>query len=170
MPHTMKNYLLHLLAVIFVTLAVVSCNTKSTFTPGLRVLPVLHRTSAEGVRDSISIKDSLNIGDTVRMTMIVDGYFDYLQSVIARSDAEKVKVSLDWNDEQMDMLSPDADLEHGKLLFVPMTVPACVTVLTYIPLVAGGHTISIDITSSAQAPYSSNSWSFNIGVREDKLP
>jgi len=165
MPHTMKNVIIRLAAVLVVVSAVVSCNTKSTFTPGLRVLSVLQRTTAEGVQDSISLADSLNIGDTVRMTMIVDGYFDYLLSVVAKADTGKVKVSLEWNDEQMDMLSPEADLQHGKLIFLPSKVPACVTVLTYIPVESGTHPINIDVTSFAEAPYSSSSWSFNVAVR-----
>ena len=165
MPHSMKNCIVCSLAILSLAVALVSCNTKSTYSPGLHVYPTLQRTSAAGVQDSITLKDSLNIGDTVRMTMIVDAYFDYLQSVIAKTDTEKVKVSLAWNEEQMDMLAQEADLAHGKLIFAPMRVPACVTVLTYVPVKEGSHTVHIDITSSAESPYSSNSWSFGIGVR-----
>ena len=170
MPHIMKNSIIRFCAVLLTAISIISCNSKSVHTPGVRVSNLVQRTTVEGVRDTILITDSVNIGDTLRLGMIVDAYFDYLKSVIAKSDEDKALVSLSWNEEQMDVIASDADLEHGKLVFVPMKVPACVTILQYIPLTAGTQSIHINVTSTAAEPYSYSSWYFNVAVREKKEP
>ena len=170
MPHTMK-YKFFLFALVAV--AFVACETKSVVSPSVRVSSSLYRTYTVQdslgqdslVRDTISLLDTLRVGDTVRMGMVCEGYYDYLRTVTIVSDTSKVKVSLAWDEKNKTCLTEAADPEHGKLAFVADSVYACFTTLTYIPVASGAHRIDISLISAAQEGYSQGSWHFNIAVK-----
>ena len=145
--------------------AFVSCESNSVISPGIVVYPQVVRISAEGVSDTITVTDSVNVGDTLRLTMHVNGYYDYLKSIVATSDVEKVKVSLPWNEEQTGVLAEDADPENGKLVFKPDSVTVCVAVLRYIPLKSGAQSVHIAVRSNARENYNYNEWTLPLGVR-----
>lgn len=165
MPHDMKKHLFVFLSVIAFVCTFVSCEGKSVMSPGIKVSSVVVRTSIEGLCDTIDIRDSVNVGDTLRMTMVVNGYFDYLKSIVAQSDTDKVKVALPWNEAQMGVLTDDADPEHGKLTFKPDSVVLCVAVMRYVPRKSGAQNVDIVVRSNAEENYSSGQWTLNIGVR-----
>lgn len=170
MPHTMKY---KFLLFAFVAAAFVACETKSVISPGIRFSSALYRTyTVQGslgqdsiVKDTISLQDSLQLGDTVRMPMVCEGYYDYLRALTISTDTSKVKVSLAWNEEDSACLSDEADPEHGRLAFLPDKVYACFTTLTYVPVVTGTHRIDITLTSAAREGYSEGAWHFNLAVK-----
>ena len=143
----------------------VSCNTENVFSPNIRFSSVLYRTSAEGVKDTITFSDSLHIGDTVYLPMILDGYYDYLISFTAQADSDKVKVSFPCDDEFRKYLASSSDLEHGKMVFLPDQVYACYITFAYVPVKSGTHRIDFLLESSARDPYSEWSGHFEIGVK-----
>ena len=165
MPHIMKRNSLLYLSLALLTLAFASCNTRTMFTPGLQTATQLIRTSAAGVKDTITMTDTLNVGDTVRMGMICNGYYDYLRTVVVSGDTSKVLTSLAWVDSLNYVLDEDADPAHGRLSFLPEKAYAIYTTMTYIPVATGVHKIDIKITSSAPDKYNQYSGYFMIAVK-----
>ena len=161
----MKRNILFFLSLAFVALIAISCDLNSVISPSVRTSTVLYRTSLEGVKDTITFADSLNVGDTVRMGMICEGYYDYLCKLKVSGDTSKVKTSLAWPDSLSYALASDADPEHGVLSFVPEKAYGIYTTLTYIPVASGTHEISILLTSSARESYNQYAGSFFIAVR-----
>ena len=145
--------------------ALVSCNTRSVFSPSLQQASELIRISAEGVKDTITFSDSLQIGDTVHVGMLCNGFYDYLRTVVMAGDTNKVKTSLEWPDSLGYVLAEDADKEHGRLSFVPEKVYAIYTTLTYIPVASGTHRVDIQINSAAPESYNQYNGYFVIAVK-----
>ena len=117
----MRRILFGFLAFAFFALVWVSCDTKARCTPQLRNAAKLVRTSADGERDTISIQDSIRVGDTIRMSLFANGLYNYLTSLTVASEPE-MSVSLEWSEEMSHCLASDADPAKGRLLFVPEEV------------------------------------------------
>lgn len=145
--------------------AVVSCDMTTVISPRIDVSRQLVRTNLSGVCDTIMLDDSLNIGDTVRMGLLLNGYYDPLVSFVASADESKVHLSLNWPDT-LGGITAESDPAHAKLIFIPDSVSACLTTLSYVPVEAGSHQINLTLTSSAKAPYSQGALQFNIAVRK----
>ena len=145
--------------------AFVSCNSKAVFSPNLQTAAQLIRVSAEGVRDTITFNDSLQVGDTVYLGMLCNGFYDYLKKVSATGDESKVLTSLEWPDSLSYVLADDSDQEHGCLSFLPEKVYAIYTTLTYIPVASGTHKLDFQITSAAPESYNLYSGSLVIAVK-----
>ena len=165
MPHIMKRNILVSLSLALIAVAAVSCDTRSMITPGLQTSTSLIRTSAAGVKDTITLTDTLSVGDTVRMGMLCRGFYDYLKTVVVSCDSSKLSVSLAWPDSLNSALASDADPAHGRLSFLPEKAYAIYTTLTYIPKVSGMSQIDIKLTSSAPEKYSESSAYFFIAVK-----
>ena len=164
MPHIMKRSILVYSFLALIAFAVTSCDTRSMMTPGLKTSTSLIRTSVFGVTDTIMLLDTLSVGDTVRMGMICNGYYDYLRTVLVSNETSSVSLSLAWPDSLSYVLAPESDAAHGRLTFLPAKAYAIVTTLTYIPEESGMHKIDIGITSSAPDKYSQYSGFFMIAV------
>ena len=161
----MKRKLLLSLTVFVLSLLLASCDTKAVISPSVQVSSWLYRTSIEGVQDTITLRDSLSVGDTVRMPVILNGYYDYLTSFVASADTAKVNLWFAWDDEFNSCLMPNAAPEHGVLVFKADSVYACVTTLVYVPTQSGTHRIDMSLNSSAELNYSNWSGFFLIGVK-----
>ena len=146
-------------------MAFIACNTRSMITPGFKTSDTLIRTTVEGVTDTITFTDSLNVGDTVRMGMMCNGYYDYLKTVKVGGDTSKVKTSLEWPDSLSYVLASDADPAHGVLTFLPEKAYAIYTTVTYIPVASGTHQVDIRLLSSAPDAYSQTAAYFIIAVK-----
>lgn len=165
MPHTMKRNILVYISLVVLTLAFASCDTRSTFTPGFQTSEMLIRTSMDGVKDTILLTDTLNLGDTVRMGMICEGYYDYLKTIVVSGDTANVHTALAWPDSLSFVLAEDADPAHGRLSFLPDKAYAIYTTLTYIPVATGMHRVDIKVVSNAPDPYSQSNGFFMIAVK-----
>ena len=170
MPHPMKK---NILLIAFVAFAFAACNLDSVISPGVQLSSSLYRTyTVQGslgqdslVRDTISYTDSLNIGDTVRISILCQGYYDYVRSLKITTDTAKLRASLVWDDEYKSYLAEDADPEHAYLSFIPEKVFAFYTTLIYVPVASGTHRVDILIQSNAKEPYSQGAWFFNTAVK-----
>ena len=148
----MKRFFLFLLPVLAV--AMTSCDLDVASTPTIQFSTVRIRTSITGVKDTISLSDSVCIGDTIRLGIAAHGVYNHLESVLAKADTSKVSVALLWNEEQMNLLTEDSDPQHGSLKFATDTIFGIATVLIYIPKEAGKDTINIVACSDAKGEYS----------------
>ena len=162
---TMKRNILICLPLVLVTFFEVSCNLDTVVSPSVQSSSVLFRTSAEGVNDTITFSDSLQVGDTVRLPMVLNGYYDYLTGFAASTDTTKMHVSFAWDEAFRECLTPSADPDHGILIFEPEKVYACVVTLQYVPLQSGTHRIDLVLKSSAQETYSQWIGHFNAAVK-----
>ena len=163
----MKRFFLFLLPVL--AIAMTSCDLDVASTPTIQLSSQQIRTSITGVKDTISINDSVCIGDTVRMGVAVHGVYHHLDSVWVKADTSKVSVALLWNEEQMNLLTADADPQHGSLIFASDTIFGIATVLVYIPKEAGTHKIRICARSAAKEEYSEQELEQAIKVKANKV-
>lgn len=150
---------------VLVALMAVSCDMTTVVSPRITVSNELIRTSITGVRDTISFGDSLNVGDTVQLGMLLNGYYDYLVSFEATADTSKVRLSVAWPDS-LGGVTEASDPAHAKLVFIPDSVYACLTTLSYVPVSHGVHPINLVLSSAAKAPYSQSAIQFYIAVRK----
>ena len=74
----MKRSFIISLVIALVALGLMSCDGTAISSPSIQAASKMVRTSAAGVRDTINLNDSLNVGDTVRLSLIVQGYYHYL--------------------------------------------------------------------------------------------
>lgn len=163
MPHDMKRYYFFILALV--ALVATACDWTSVVSPRISASQEVYRTSAAGVRDTITLRDSLSVGDTAQLRMVLYGYYDYIVSFEATADTSKVKLALDWPDS-LGCTTPDSDPAHAKLVFKPDSVYNCITTLSYMPVDSGSCAIKLVLTSAAKAPYSQTAAQFYIAVKK----
>ena len=169
----MKRNILFAISLALVAVLVASCEGEAVMSPNVQYSSIIYRSytteSSQGqdsiVRDTVSLTDSLNVGDTVCFPMILHGYYDYIVSFVATSDTSKVAVSFLWDEELEEFLDTTADPEHGNLTFVPNKVYSCLTSLIYVPKAPGTHRVDLVLTSAAKDPYSQWAAHFFVGVK-----
>lgn len=171
MPHIMKK---NILLLAFVAFALVACDLNTVISPGVQVSSSLYRTYTTQdslgrdtiVKDTITFTDSLNIGDTVLIPMVCQGYYDYLRMVkVSPEDTSKMQLSLAWEEEYKSVLAEDADPAHGYLSFLPEKVFAFYTTIKLVPVASGTHRVDIQALSNAKENYSQGSWHFFVAVK-----
>ena len=146
-------------------ITMVSCDEKTASTPLLEVSRSLYRTSAAGVQDTITVLDTLQVGDTVRMGVMICGYYNYLTAFSVKEEKGNVNVAFEWAPANDQFLTSGSDPENGKLEFVAEQVYMCTTTLRYIPLAAGTHRIDMIVSSDAGDPYSPRNFYFETIVK-----
>lgn len=149
MKHPISLIILPLIA-----LAIVSCEPKAESTPMLQGSTTIFRTNAAGVCDTLQYTDTLCIGDTARMSILLEGYLNTLTSFTAKADTSALAVAVEVLPEQMQLLTTGTDLEKGQLKFVPGQVMVFAAKLRYIPRSAGTHRIDMMVASDASEQYS----------------
>ena len=170
MPHTMKK---NILLLAFVAFALIACDLDTVISPGVQVSSSLYRTYTVQdslgqdtlIRDTITFADSLNIGDTVLIPMVCQGYYDYLKTVTVSADTAKMQLSLEWDEKYQSYLAEDADPAHGYLSFLPDKVYAFYTTIKLVPVASGTHRVDIQALSNAKENYSQGSWHFFVAVK-----
>lgn len=170
----MKRNLYLVLSLVLVALGAVSCVGEAVMSPKVQYGSAVYRTYATVdtlghdtiISDTISLADSVQVGDTLRFPLVINGYYDYITSFIVTADTSKVTVSFTWDEELDDFLAPGADPEHGNLTFEANKVYAALTTLVYVPQVPGTHEIDLLLTSAAKQPYSEWQGHFFVGVKK----
>ena len=147
----MKRSFIISLVIALVALGLMSCDGTAISSPSIQAASKMVRTSAAGVRDTINLTDSLNVGD-------------YLTSFSATSDTTML-VGLAWNQADSAALAPGSDPEHGKVIFTPNTAYVFLTSLRFTPRYSGTHRIDMIVVSSAGEPYSPQLYHYNVAVR-----
>ena len=158
----MKRRFYLFLLLPLVALYLVSCEETAQSTPTLQASSLLLRTSAAGVTDTITYRDTLQLGDTVLMGIAAYGNYNNLTGLRAQTDTTKLKLGFKWNHDDDQYLAAGSDPEHGILLFQPGQINLCVATLRYIPVQAGTHRVEITVSSDAGANYSPRMFYFNV--------
>ena len=159
----MKRLCLFLLPVL--AFMVTSCENRVGSTPILQSSAFLLRTSAAGVQDTIALYDTICVGDTIQMGLLVSGYYNFLKTFEVKADTSCIQYSLAWNPANDMYLATGSDPEHGILIFLPEQLYAINTVLIYTPRKAGTHKMSFIISSDAGEGYSPREWEYNVDVK-----
>ena len=168
MPHFMKKYLFIIISVA--TFAMTSCNTRALSTPSINATIAI-RTSPSGQVDTVPLnkmeKDTMHVGDTMRLGLLLNGHFNYLTSFEAHTtNTACLSVSLDWNHALDSLLAEGSDPDKAKLFFLPERVGGCITTLKYVALKEGDTRIEMTIASDAGEPYSPVIYTFDVPVRD----
>ena len=169
----MMRNILFSLSFVLVTFMAVSCNLGTVISPSVQASSQLYRSYTvigslgqdSIVQDTITYKDSLSIGDTVRWPMVINGYYDYLVSFKATADTNDVRLSFAWDPVFDTLLIETSDYSHGVLEFKPAKVYAGLVTLVYVPRRSGTHQVDLVLNSAAQEPYSQWAGHFNMAVK-----
>ena len=146
-------------------MVLVACNTKSQSTPIIQSASVLYRATPDGVHDTISITDTLNVGDTLRLNLLLNGYFNCLRSFYVRSNASEVNVALELPAEADPCLATGTDLENAQVVFVEDKLYLCPATMRFIPLKSGKPHLELVLASDADEPYSPRTYTYEPVVR-----
>lgn len=145
--------------------ALSACDTTPKSTPYVQGSTTVFRTNAAGVRDTISYADTIQVGDTVRMHLLLYGQLNTLTYFTATCDTSAIDMGLELADEQWAVLTKDSDPANGKLVFDPEQVIAFTTWLRYSPRRSGVLPIELVIGSNAGKDYSPQAFSLSMKVR-----
>jgi len=160
MKHVYYLFLLPLVA-----LCMQSCDMTARSTPFVQFAGKMVRTSAAGLQDTITLADTLHVGDTIRLQLALQGGYNSLTSFETKADSTALRTALEVIPEQLHLLTTGTDFEHGKLAFVQDKVTIFITTLRYTPRRAGSHRVEMLISSSAGEKYSPQYYSFETTVK-----
>jgi hypothetical protein len=156
----------YLLLVLSLTaICMVSCDMKVRSTPLAQAATQMVRTSAEGVQDTIHFTDTLRVGDTVRVQVVLNGYYNPLTAYNVSSDTAAMRLALEVKPELQSALARGTDLEKGKIVFVSDQVFVFTTGLRYTPRKSGTHRIEMYVYSDAGESYSPQYYYFDVQVK-----
>lgn len=161
----MKRSIIVLFSCALIALTLNSCEGTAVYSPSLQAASKIFRTSASGVQDTITLADTLHVGDTVRMGLLAQGYFHYLTSFTVKVDTSALAVSLAWNPADSASLAPNSDPQNGIVIFNPDMAYIFLTTMRYTPKRAGKFPVEMTVASSAGQSYSPVSYSFDVNVK-----
>jgi len=156
----MKKQVVILLSVLASVFAFTGCDSKAASTPEFDVASKIIRTTVDGVCDTISIMDTLHVGDTVRWNVMVSGglYYNSLVSFSVLTDTASLPVSIIGDSILEQYITTGTDLAHARIVFKPETLNRWFLWLQYVPRSAGSHKMQFVVANDAGQDYSPRSW------------
>ena len=165
MPHIMKKHLLIILSAVLLCAVMTACQSRAVSTPELYGASVLIRTTPEGVQDTLRPTDSLRIGDTLRLSMVLNGGFNPLKSFTVTADPEAISPALEADSAVLSVLTDGTNLEKGVMIFQPEKVVVCPVKLRFVPCKSGSHVIQFTVANDAGEGYSPRTYTYNPVVK-----
>ena len=164
MPHIMRYFhpIVFSLALLCCACMMSSClNDSAVSSPTIRSYSQMYRTSPEGVKDTLYLADTVRIGDTLRLPVLLYGGYNILTSFQVSSDPLDHKVKLEVDSAVAAIVDPQSDLEKGKLIFPPdRQVLMCNVTVCFIPQRAGSQPIDLTVANTAGDKYSPVTYTF----------
>ena len=144
-----------------------SClNDSAVSSPTIRFYSQMYRTSPEGVKDTLYLVDTVQIGDTLRLPVLLQGGFNILTSFQVSSDPLDHMVKLEVDSAVATIVDPKSDLEKGKLVFPQdRQILMCNVTVCFIPQRAGSQPINLTVANTAGDKYSHSYCSERRGVK-----
>ncbi len=161
----MKRYLFIFCVFVVCGMVFVSCDQKSQSTPLLHSSSLLIRTTPDGARDTIRVTDSLSIGDTLRLNMVLDGYLNTLTSFAVRTDTSSIGIALEIDSIVNQYLIAGSDPANGRLNFAAEQLYVCPATLRFVPRRSGTHLMEFILANDADASYSPRTYTYKPVVR-----
>ena len=125
-----------------------SClNDSAVSSPTIRFYSQMYRTSPEGVKDTLYLVDTVRIGDTLRLPVLLQGGYNILTSFQVSSDPLDHMVKLEVDSAVATIVDPKSDLEKGKLVFPQdRQILMCNVTVCFIPQRAGSQPINLTLS------------------------
>lgn len=139
--------------VVCTTIFLSSCLTGEYQSTPRMIIQALYRNSIEGVRDTLLPGDTIQVGDTLRAPMALDGVYNTLVSFRVTADKTAFDYKLECDSASLQLLTPDSKPEEGTLSFAKDCY-LYFTTLYYVPKQAGKYQISFVLASSAGEKFS----------------
>ena len=165
MPHIMKKHLLIIFSSALLCAVMTACQSRAVSTPELYGASVLIRTTPAGVQDTLRVTDSLNVGDTLRLSIVLNGGFNPLKSFTVTADPEAVIPALEADSAVQSVLTDGTNLEKGVMIFQPEKVVVCPVKLRFVPRKSGTHLIQMVIANDAGEGFSPRTYTYYPIVR-----
>jgi hypothetical protein len=139
--------------VILVALSLSSCFGSDYQASPVIYVAKAYRTAIDGAKDTIRFGDTLNIGDTVRVPMVLSGVSHPLTSFSVSADNSAFIYALRYDSTGMEAIAEDSRPEEGYLHFKDNYVVIPVS-FYYVPKKSGKYTIHFSLSSLAEQKYS----------------
>ena len=164
MPHIMRysHPIVFSLALLCCACMMSSClNDSAVSSPTIRSYSQMYRTSPEGVKDTLYLVDTVRIGDTLRLPVLLYGGFNILTSFQVSSAPLDHLVNLEVDSAVATIVDPKSDLEKGKLVFpLDRQILMCNVTVCFIPQRAGSQPIDLTVANTAGDKYSPITYTF----------
>jgi len=158
MPHTMKRFFLFI-AIAVSAVCLTSCLTgEEQSTPLIQVSKYVYRNTPAGVSDTILLTDTLGVGDTLRVPIMLYGNYNNLTEFTVKVDTAELDMRLLVDSSALAILDPASQPEKAYLRFANdvYVFPAA---MYYVPKKTGSLKISMTLANTAGEKYSPlNAW------------
>lgn len=155
-------FILSFLSVLAVTFA--SClDTYQESTPILQAGKA-YVSTLSGEHDTTVLGDTLSVGDTLTVPLLLHGGYNYLKSFEVKAGEEVFDLTLLTDSAYLPLLDSVSVPQKGKLVFVSKCY-LFETRLRYVPLKAGDYRIEMTLATDASEKYSPRTWWFTQSVR-----
>lgn len=153
MPHTMKR-IFFFIALAIISISFTSCLTgEAQSTPLIQVSKTVYRATLAGVHDTISLTDTIHVGDTLRVPLMLYGNYNNLTEFTVTVDAAELDMRLLVDSACLALLDTTSAPDKAYLRFVN-DVYVFPTDMQYVPKKTGSLKISMTLASTAGEKYS----------------
>ena len=142
-----------ILMVAFATIFLRSCLTGEYHSTPRMFIASLYRTTPAGVCDTLSRLDTIQVGDTMRAVMVLDGVYNTLVAFQVSADRTAFDYRLECDSVAGRLLAEGSQPEKGSLYFAKDCYQFFTT-LYYVPLQAGKYDFTFTLSSTAGEKYS----------------
>lgn len=158
MPHTMKR-IFFFIALAIISISFTSCLTgEAQSTPLIQVSKTVYRATLAGVHDTIVLSDTIHVGDTLRVPLMLYGNYNNLTEFTVTVDAAELDMRLLVDSACLALLGTTSAPDKAYLCFAK-DVYIFPTEMLYVPKKTGDLKISMKLASTAEAKYSPlNAW------------
>ena len=159
---------------IFLFIAIAICafglssclNSDDHSTPLIQFSRYVYRSTLEGVQDSVKLTDTVNVGDTLRLPILLYGGFNNLTEFKVTYESSECDFKLLIDSAYTQHLTDASDPENGYLKFIE-DIYVYPTAMWFVPQKTGDLKISMTLSSTAGEKYSPlNAW-FIFPVKEN---
>ena len=144
----MKRTLFVFIALVSLSFALNSClNGEMQSTPELYASQ-MYRIHG-GTQDTIRTTDSLSVGDSLRLPLIISGQYNHLKSFSVQSAGSVFDCRLECDSAVLAVLTDDSKPEQGVLYFKPQATVIASVNLWFVPKQSGTHRMTFSVNNDA---------------------
>ena len=125
----------------------------------------MYRVHASGAQDTLRMVDSVNVGDTIRLPIVLSGQLNSLKSFVAQADDDAFKHWITCDSALLEFLTSASKPDKSILYFEPEKLVVASANFWFIPLKSGGNAITFTLANDANEQFSPRSFSFTPVVR-----
>ena len=157
----MKHVFLFPLALFSTACVLIGCMREAQSSPEIRLGTRMFRTTPEGV-DTLSLTDTVSVGDTMRLNFVLNGGFNALMSFRAQpNEPSAMNLAIEVDSVVQKQLAQGSDLENALMIFKQEdNIVLCSATLRFVPLKAGIQPVTMSVSNTAGTDYSPSTYTF----------